>query len=73
MPVRKVQIGQVWKKAGSEDTYLVTKLYAEGLGTVALLRRTGAESETPLRVKVERSGDGQALPGFTYAQESEEF
>ena len=73
MPVRKVQMGQVWKKAGTEDTYLVTKLYQEGLGTVAVLRRTGAESDPRIRVKVERSGDGQALPGFTYAQESEEF
>jgi len=73
MPVRKVQIGQVWKKSGTEETYLVTKLYQEGLGTVAVLRRTGAEAEARIRVKVDRSGESQVLAGFTYAQDSEEF
>jgi len=73
MPVRKVQIGQVWKKSGTEETYLVTKLYQEGLGTIAVLRRTGAESEARVRVKIERSGETQLLAGFTYAQDSEEF
>lgn len=73
MPVAKVQIGQVWKSAQSGETYLVTKMYSEGLATIAVLRKTGAESEGMTRVKVERAANGQNLPGFVYAQEAEEF
>ncbi|HJY87185.1 MAG TPA: hypothetical protein VKE24_10145 [Candidatus Acidoferrales bacterium] len=72
MPVRRVQIGQVWKKNGTEDTYLVTKLYDEALTTVAMLRKTDAEVGSMLRVRVERAAGGQTLPGFSFAQESEE-
>ena len=70
---RKVQIGQIWKFTQTGDNYLVTKVYAEGLGTYAVLRKTGAEQEGTVRVKVDRSESGQVLPGYTYAQESEEF
>lgn len=73
MGVKKIQVGQVWKKVDTGETYLVTQLYSEVLSTVAVLRKTGAESEARLRVKVERSGDGQGLQGFTYAQEAEDF
>ena len=64
MPVRKVQIGQVWKQDVTGDTYLVTRLYAEALATMAILRKTGAESEPFVRVKVQQAGAGQTLPGF---------
>jgi hypothetical protein len=73
MGVRKIQVGQVWKKTDSGETYLVTQLYSEALSTVAVLRKTGAESEARVRVKVERVGDGQGLPGFVYAQEADDF
>ncbi len=73
MLVRRIQIGQVWKKNETGETYLVTKLYTEALATVAVLRKTGAETESMLRVKVERDGDAQTIPGFTFAQECEEF
>ena len=73
MSVRKIQVGQVWKKADTGETYLVTQLYSEALSTVAVLRKTGAESEARVRVKVERIADGQGLPGFTYAQEADDF
>ena len=72
MRVRRVQIGQVWKKDGTQETYLVTKLYTEALTTVAMLRKTSAEIGSMVRVKVERAGDGQTLPGFSFAHESEE-
>ncbi len=72
MPVRRIQIGQVWKRNDSGETYLVTKLYTEALYTMAVLRKTGAETETMLRVRVERSGNLQTLPGFSFAQEGEE-
>ncbi len=73
MSVRRIQIGQVWKKNETGETYLVTKLYTEALATMAVLRKTGAETEALLRVKVGRTGDAQTLPGFSFAQETEEF
>ncbi len=73
MAGRKIQVGQVWKKDGSQDTYLVTKLYSEALATFAVLRKAGAENEAPLRIRVEHKGASQGLPGFTFAQESDEF
>lgn len=73
MPARKVQVGQVWKKDGTPESFLVTKVYNEALGTYAVLRRAGAETEPPIRVKVGHSGSSQNLPGFTFAQESDEF
>lgn len=73
MPERKIQVGQVWRKADTGDTYLVTQLYTEALSTVAVLRKTGAETESRIRVKVRRSADGQGLPGYVYAQEADDF
>lgn len=73
MPARKIQVGQVWKQEGSSDNFLVTKVYNEALATYAVLRKAGAETDPPVRVKVVRSGASQSLPGFTFAQESDEF
>jgi hypothetical protein len=69
--VSKIQIGQLWKKDGTSETYLVTRVYSEALSTMATLRRSGAENEALVRVKVERAPGGQALPGFSPAQEDE--
>ncbi len=73
MPVRRIQIGQVWRKNETGETYLVTKLYTEALATFAVLRKTGAETEALLRVRVERAGEAQNLPGFSSTQETEEL
>ena len=73
MPVKKIQVGQVWKKNDSGESFLVTKVYAEALATFALLRKAGAEGEPPIRVKVTKVAAASDLPGFTYAQESDEF
>ena len=73
MAAGRIQIGQVWRKNESGETYLVTKVYTEALATFAVLRKTGAESEAMLRVRVERAGDAQTLPGFSFAQQSDEF
>ena len=73
MSVSKIQIGQLWKKDGTADTYLVTRLYSEALSTMAVLRKSGSETEALIRVKVERTGNGQTLPGFSPAQEDERF
>ncbi len=67
MAAKRIQVGQQWKKTGTGETYLVTKLYTEALTTFAVLRKAGAETEPMLRVKVESKGELQTLPGFTEA------
>jgi len=69
----RIQIGQVWQKNESGESYLVTQLYTEALATFAVLRKTGAENESRLRVRVERSAQGQTLPGFTHSLQSHDF
>lgn len=68
---QRIQIGQVWKKIGTEETFLVTKLYNEALTTIAVLRPTGAATESMIRVRVERRGDNHGLPGYAMAQGNE--
>jgi hypothetical protein len=69
--LKKIQVGQVWRKNDSEETFLVTRLYSEALATIAILRPTGADNSNLLRVRVERSPDGQNLPGFSIAHSLE--
>ena len=71
MPVSKIQIGQLWKKDDTSDTYLVTRVYSEALSTMVVLRKSGAENDPLIRVKVGRTAGGQTLPGFSPAQEDE--
>jgi hypothetical protein len=71
--VSKIQIGQLWKKDGTDETFLVTRVYSEALSTMATLRKSGSETEALVRVKVERTASGQTLPGFSPAQEFEKF
>jgi hypothetical protein len=73
MSVSKIQIGQLWKKEGTGDTYLVTRLYNEALSTMVILRKSGAEEEALIRVRAERTANGQNIPGFSPAQEDEKF
>lgn len=73
MPVRRILVGQVWKNAESGDTFLVTKIYNEALASFAMLRKTGAETESLTRVKIQRTAEGQDLPGYLYTQESDSF
>jgi hypothetical protein len=70
---KKIQVGQLWKKDGTKDIYLVTRLYSEALNTMVILRRSGAEDEAQIRVRVERAAGGQKIPGFSPAQEDEKF
>lgn len=72
MAVPRIQIGQVWRKLDSEESFLVTRLYDEALATFAVLRPTGAEGAGMVKVKIERTRSGQTIPGFSMAQESEE-
>ena len=73
VPVKRVQVGQVWKKTDSGDSFLITKIYSEALATWAVLRKTGSEEEAPIRVKVHHTPSSADLPGFTYAQQSDDF
>lgn len=69
----RIQVGQVWKKDDTGETYLVTKVYNEALTTFAVLRRTGAETEKPIKARVVRQGSAQSIPGFTNAQANDDF
>ena len=71
MSISKIQGGQLWKQNGTGEIYLVTRVYNEALSTVAMLRKSGAESEPLVRVRVERTATGQTIPGFTPAQDDE--
>jgi hypothetical protein len=71
--VKKIQLGQVWKKNGTEDTYLVTRIYIEALASYAVLRKAGAEGEPTVRIKIAHAGGAADLPGFTFTQESDTF
>jgi hypothetical protein len=71
MSSRKIQIGQLWKNLQSGDTFLVTRVYTEALSTIVVLRKSGAEEESQLRLKVERTPEGQGIPGFTPAMEDD--
>jgi len=73
VPARKVQVGQVWRNDDSGDSFLITKIYNEALTTYAVLRKAGAESERPVRVKVHHAGAGVEIPGYTFTQESDSF
>ena len=73
MSVSKIQIGQLWKKDGTADTYLVTRVYTEALSTMVILRKSGSEEQALIRVRAERTPAGHNLPGFSPAQENEKF
>jgi hypothetical protein len=73
MSASKIQIGQLWKKDGTGDIYLVTRIYSEALTTMVTLRKSGAEEEALSRVRVERTPKGQTIPGFSPAMDDEKF
>jgi hypothetical protein len=73
MGVSKIQIGQLWKKDGTRDIYLVTRLYTEALSTIVVMRKSGAEGEALIRTRAERNSSGYLIPGFSPAQEEEKL
>ena len=73
MSVSKIQIGQLWKKNGTGEVYLVTRLYSEALNTMVVLRQSGAEDKAQIRLRVERDGNGQTIPGFSPAMEDDKL
>jgi hypothetical protein len=73
MSVNKIQVGQMWKKLDSEETFLVTRLYTEAFTTIAVLRPAGNETASMLRVRITSGDAGQTLPGFSMAHDSDKF
>ena len=74
MAVKSIQLGQVWRNDQTSQNFLVTKLYSEVFAQYAILRRadaTAAQTDT-VRVKVQKTGDGATLPGYTFTQEFQE-
>ena len=75
MPVKSIQLGQVWRNNDTGQNYLVTKLYSEVFTQFAMLRVADSSAATTdtVRVKVQKGPDGATLPGYTYTQESQDF
>jgi hypothetical protein len=66
-----IQLGQVWRLIETGDCWLVTKLYSEVFASYVVLRKVGGSDQDVRRVKVEKSAEGVALPGFVFAPGSE--
>lgn len=73
MSVKKIQIGQLWKKNDTGEIYLVTRVYNEALSTMVVLRKSGAESEALIRLRAEKTPKGHGIPGYSPAQDEEKF
>lgn len=71
MSARKIQIGQLWKKLDTGETFLVTRVYTEALSTMVVLRKSGAEDQNLVRLKIENTLQGQNIPGFAPAMEDD--
>lgn len=71
MSVKRIQIGQLWKNLETSETYLVTRVYTEALSTIVVLRKSGAEDQNQIRIKVERTAGGQNIPGFSPAMDDD--
>ncbi len=75
MAVKAIQLGQVWRNDETGQLYLVTKLYNEVFTQYAMLRHADANaaSAETVRIKVQKTGEGVSLPGYTFTQDSQEF
>ena len=69
MTVRRVQMGQVWRSAETDESWLFTKVYTEIFTSYAVLRKVGGGDVDMLRVKVLQSPGGPTLPGFSPVEE----
>jgi hypothetical protein len=71
LAVNSIQLGQVWRSNADGQDYLVTKVYNELFTQFAMLRPAGitAPNAPTVRVKVAKTPEGAALPGYTFTQE----
>ena len=72
MAITSIRLGQVWRSDADGQDYLVTKVYNEVFTQYAMLRPAGiAAPDAPtVRIKIVKSPQGAALPGYTFTQES---
>jgi hypothetical protein len=75
MPVKSIQLGQVWRRDENGQDYLVTKVYNEVFSQYAILRlaETNAPDTPTVRIKAVKGPDGYSLPGYTFTQDSSSF
>jgi len=75
MPVKSVQLGQVWRHEATGKLYLVTKLYSEVFAQYAMLREANVSplDNDTTRVRVSKSAEGVSLPGYVFTQDFSEF
>ena len=72
MAVKDIKLGQVWRQDATGQDHLVTKVYSEVFTQYAMLRPAGIEApDAPtVRLKVVKTPEGAALPGYTFTQDS---
>jgi hypothetical protein len=68
-----ILLGQIWRADETGENWLVTKTYSELFSSYAVLRKVGGSGAEVRRVKIEKTGQGVTLPGFTFSQETESF
>lgn len=75
MAVKAIQLGQVWRNNQSGRNFLVTKVYSEVFTQYAILRQADASAadRDTVRVKIQKEDEGATIPGYTYAQEAQDF
>jgi len=74
MAVKAIQPGQIWRHDPSGNNFLVTKVYSEALAQFAMLRPAGSSaSNDSVRVHIKRTAAGATLPGYTFAQDGQDF
>lgn len=71
MTVKKLQVGQLWKKNDTGEVYLVTRVYSEALSTMVVLRKSGAEEEAQTKLRTQKNAQGVSIPGYSPAQEDQ--
>ena len=71
--VPSIQLGQLWRADDTSDNWLVTKTYSGLFSNYVVLRKVGSSEAEVRRVKIEKTGQGVTLPGFTFSQETESF
>jgi hypothetical protein len=68
-----IQLGQIWQLIGTNENWLVTKIYTEVFASYAVLRKVGGSDADVRRVKIEKTARGVTLPGYVFTQEAEAF
>ena len=73
MSVKKLQVGQLWRKNDTGEIYLVTRVYSEALSTMVVLRKSGAEEGAQTKLRTQKNSQGVSIPGYSPAQDEDQF